>query len=569
MSDAADAITEQVVQSALIHATLQMKGLVMRAAYSPLWKEAGDMACALLDKHGRLIAQGPGDIPGMLATIPLTVQSMIDEGCEFQPGDVILHNDPYRGSNHLPDVLMAKPVFVDTRLIGFSAVRGHWLDVGGSTPGSFNAAMGDIHAEGLRFGPVYLYEAGVYNRTLHHILELNLRRPSDRFGDINAQLAGCDMGERRLLEVATRYGVDKLEAIIERFLENSATLMRTALTRIPNGTYEFTDYLDLDGIGGEDIRLHCALTAHDGSVTVDFEGTSPQSKTGLNAPWSVTAAGVYFALKSFVDADTPSNSGTYAPVEVKAPAASAVNAAYPAATIVGSTEVGARVVDVVWGALNKALGGSELAFGNGSSCVVSLSGVDERYDDARQFIIGEVNGAAGGASAQCDGINAMRSGLGNAGTTSAEGLELRFPLRIESHEIVPDTGGAGQFRGGCAVRRTFRLSQDTLVTIAMDRGRYAPEGAAGGRPGAVADASVELHGDVEALPTKNPPTQWPADTLVTVTSAGGGGVGTPRSRPPQAVLADVADGYVSAAAAVEIYGLAEDPLSPSTEGISR
>lgn len=549
-----DAITQQVVQSALIHATLQMKGLVKRAAYSPLWKEAGDMACALLDRRGWLIAQGPGDIPGMLATIPITVQSMIEEGCEFAPGDVILHNDPYKGSNHLPDVLMVKPVFVDTRLIGFSAVRGHWVDVGGSTPGSFNAATRDIHAEGLRFGPVHLYERGVYSRTLHNILERNLRSPSDRFGDMNAQLAGCNMGERRLLELSDRYGVDKLEAITDKFLADSTTLMREALKRIPNGTYEFSDYLDLDGIGGDDIRIQCAVTACDGSVVVDFEGSSLQTKNALNAPWAVTASSVYFALKAFLDADTPTNSGTYVPIEVKAPAGTVVNARYPASTIVGSLEGAARVVDVVWGALNQALPGSELAFGNGSSCVATLSGVDMRSGEARDFIVVEVNGAAQGASTQADGINAIRSATGNTGASSTEGLEARFPLRIESHEIVPDSGGAGQFRGGCGVRRTFRLLQDTLVTISFDRGRYAPAGAAGGLPAALAKASVEQSGKVTRLATKTLPTLLAAGALVTVTSAGGGGVGQPGRRSATAILGDVADGYVSSAAARDVYG---------------
>lgn len=549
-----DAITQQVVQSALIHATLQMKGLVMRAAYSPLWKEAGDMACALLDQHGRLIAQGPGDIPGMLATIPLTVQSMIEDACEFAPGDVLLHNDPYKGSNHLPDVLMVKPVFADERLIGFSAVRGHWLDVGGSTPGSFNAANADIHAEGLRFGPVHLYERGVYNRTLHNILEKNLRSPNDRFGDMNAQLAGCHMGERRLLELKDRYGADRLEAITDKILKDSATLMRTALKRIPEGTYEFTDYLDLDGIGGEDIRISCAVTAHDGSVVVDFEGSSPQGKNALNAPWSVTASSVYFALKAFLDAETPSNSGTYVPIEVKAPAGSVVNAAYPASMIVGSLEGAARVVDVVWGALNQAMPGSELAFGNGSSCVATFSGRDTRYAEARDFIVVEVNGAAQGASTAADGINAIRSATGNTGTSSTEGLEARFPLRIERHEILADTGGAGQHRGGCAVSRTFRLLEDTLVTIVYDRGRFAPSGAAGGLPGTLARASLERNGRTEQLPTKIRPTPFPAGSLVTVTSAGGGGVGLPQSRSTVAVLEDIADGYVSDQAAADVYG---------------
>jgi N-methylhydantoinase B len=418
-----DAITQQVVQSALIHATLQMKGLVMRAAYSPLWKEAGDMACALLDRHGRLVAQGPGDIPGMLATIPLTVKSMIDEGCPIAPGDVILHNDPYKGSNHLPDVLMVKPVFVGRRLIGFSAVRGHWVDVGGSTPGSFNAATKDIHAEGIRFGPVHLYQQGVYSQTLHNVLESNLRNPGDRFGDMNAQLAGCNMGERRLLELADRYGVDKLEAITDKFLADSTALMRDALKRIPNGTYEYTDYLDLDGIGGGDIRIHCTVTALDGSVVVDFAGSSPQGKHAVNAPWSVTASSVYFAFKAFLDADTPTNSGTYVPIEVVAPPGSVVNARYPASTIVGSLEGAARVVDVVWGALNQALPGSELAFGNGSSCVATFSGVDMRSGEARDFIVVEVNGAAQGASTEADGINAIRSATGNTGASSTEGIE--------------------------------------------------------------------------------------------------------------------------------------------------
>jgi N-methylhydantoinase B len=198
--------------------------------------------------------------------------------------------------------------------------------------------------------------------------------------------------------------------------------------------------------------------------------------------------------------------------------------------------------------------GSELAFGNGSSCVMTLSGVDHRHAEPREFIVVEVNASAQGASASSDGINAIRCGVGNTGTSSAEGLESRYPFRIESHEIVPDTGGAGQFRGGGAVRRTFHLLQDTRITLAMDRGKFAPAGADGGRPGALASAGVERDGKATRLDTKTSPTVFPAGSRISITSAGGGGVGDPQRREPDALLSDLADGYVTARGAEKHYG---------------
>jgi N-methylhydantoinase B len=562
-----DPITREVLHNGLLMATMEMKAAVVHTAYSPLWKESGDLSCGLLTARGEMVAQALGDIPIHLATMPFSLQ-----GClaripveELEPGDVLWQNDPYQGNNHLPDIFMAAPVFAGARLVGFSAVRGHFVDVGGSGPGSYSAAAGDLHAEGLRIPPMRLYRRGQMNQDVLAMFLANVRGPDERLGDLRAQYAGCHTGRRSLERLAAKYGAGELAALMEDLLGHSEALTRAQVRRLPRGRYEFTDHCD---VAGEPIRLRVAVTV-DGdraeAITVDFTGSDPEVRNGMNAPIAVTTSATWFAIKCITDPENPANSGSYRPIRVIAPPGSVLNCQYPRPVVLSNHETAYRVVDMILGALAPAIPDRVVAAGAGTAGVFVVGGIDSRPEaGGRGFIYIDVTGAGQGAAGHKDGRSGIRVNAGNMNNTPVEAAELAFPILTLAYELAPDTGGAGTHRGSCALRRVLRVgAQDPTLTLTIEREHFPPYGLFGGRPGAPATVTVMRGGTTHRLPSKTPP--WPLATgdVVTLQCAGGGGFGDPLQREPERVLEDVRDGYVSAAGAAA-YGVA---VRPAAEGV--
>jgi N-methylhydantoinase B len=564
-----DPITFAVLRSGLVNAVAEMKAVVVRTAYSNLWKEAGDLSCGLLTSRSELAVQGHGDIPIHLASMPMSLGACLVRipPAELKPGDVLYQNDPYQGNNHLPDFIMAKPVFFGGRIVAYTAVRGHYVDVGGGGPGSYSATMPDIYAEGLRIPPVRIFKEGVLNQDIVDVLLHNTRNSRERFGDLRSQFAGCVAAERRVLSFCQKYGAGTFEAAMEQMIHAAEQLTRAAIAKIPDGTYTFEDYCDNDAITEDPIRIVACVTVRGEEIAIDFTGSSPQVRGGMNAPLAVTVSAACYAIKCITDPENLPNSGSYRPIKVNAPYGTVVNPMPPAPVIAGNHETASRIVDVIIGALASAVPDRICAAGSGSSGVLSL-GARLRDDGRdRELLMVETHGAGQGANRYGDGVNARRVNVGNTGNTPNEVLEISFPLHIMRYAISEDGGGAGRTRGGTGILRELRLDHDATVTLTADRAKFAPYGVFGGLPAPKAEFWVKLpDGTRQVLNSKTAPMHFRKGTIIHFRAAGGGGYGPPAERDLSAIQADLDDGYISPSGAREYYGVMVEHDPDRAEG---
>ena len=448
--------TFEVVKNSLYAAAEEMKVVLAKTAYSPLLKVAGDYSCGIFDVHGEMVAQGP-DLPIHLGSMPLAVKAIIQAWKTFRPGDVFIHNDPYFGGSHLPDVNVATPAFHEGTLLGFACVRAHWPDIGSGTPGSYGAAT-NIYGEGLRLPPVRLYAAGELNRDVHDLIFANVRTPDERRGDMRAQIAANHRAGVRLGELARKHGVERLMRIMQEVMDYSEAMMRAALAALPDGTGRFEDFCDGDGILEEGDKedqpfwVRMRVDKRGDRMTVDFEGTDPQVAGPMNAPLAVTASGIYTGVKMVVDPDNhiPPNSGCWRPIAVQAPPGTVVNALAPAPVVYANHEMSHRVCDMLFGALAGLLPDRVMACSQGTSAILTLGGIDPRTREP--YVSYETIKGGFGARPRKDGINGVSSGISNTMNTPIEILEASFPVRVERYEITPDSGGPGpppgRMRGG-------------------------------------------------------------------------------------------------------------------------
>lgn len=551
-----DPATVEVVRTQLHDVAEEMQAAVMNSAYSPLWQEAGDLSCAVVTPAAEIVGQSERVIPVHIATMTSSVRTAVERTGGYDalaPGDVLLQNDPYAGNNHLPDFVMAEPVFVAGALLGFSAVRAHWVDVGGSSPTSYSTQTGEIVQEGLRVPPAKLYEAGERNDALRGVILANTRDRDERLGDMHAQLAGVRRGRDRIEALADKHGVETLAAATCVVLDNDERRMRNRIRDLPDGTYRASDHLDGDGLSDELIEIVAALEVDGDSVAVDFDGSDGQATGGVNSPIAVTRTATYYAVKVTLDPGDPGTTGSYRPVSVTAPGGTVVNPAYPAPVVAGNHETATRIYDAVVRAIAEIDPALAFGAGDGSSNVFNYRSLES----------GAINytcmGGGMGACPGRDGISAIRSGVGNTGLQPVERVEEDYDfVTVEAFSIVPDTGGPGRNRGGCAALRVLRFDDPTMVVTTGERAKTRPFGLAGGGEGAAAiHRLIHPDGDEETLDSKAT-REVPAGARVHFQPAGGGGFGDPSDREPGAVLADVLDGYVSVEAAREAYDVVVD-----------
>lgn len=548
-----DPISFSVIDAGLRSAVAEMKAVVLRTAYSNLWREAGDLSCALLDATGQIVVQGIGDIPIHLGSMPMTMQGVLDRIAidDLLPGDVVLQNDPYRGNNHMPDFFMAKPVFADGRVIAFTAVRGHYVDIGGPAPGSYFTLASDIYGEGLRMPPVKIYREGIINQDVIDILAANVRNPDERMGDMRSQYAGCVTAERRLSEFCERYGTDVVERAMDQVLDVSEQRARAAFATIPDGVYTYEDFCDGDSFDPTPVAIRASVTVQGSDVSVDFTGSDPQTRGGMNSPLGVTVSAAFFALKALTEPHTASNSGSYRPVTITAPKGTIVNPHAPAPVVAGNHETSARIADVVLGALSQAVPELVPAAGTGSATVLIVA----REDGVDDAIMYEVHGAAQGGNFRADGSHARRTSIGNTGNTPCELLEAAHPVRVLAYRLS-DGGGAGRHRGGGGITRVLEFTETSTVTIVADRDVSHPYGLFGGDEGGNARFTLTLpDGEVRILSSKMPPTSVPKGAQLEFTCAGGGGYGDPAERDLSAIQDDLDDEYLTPEAAERAYGV--------------
>jgi N-methylhydantoinase B len=568
-----DPATFEIVKNALFKIAEEMRIVLCKTAYSPILKSAGDFSCGVFDATGDMVAQGP-DLPIHLGSMPDAVRAVVKAfGHDVHPGDVFIHNDPYFGGSHLPDVNVVRPAFHEGRLLGYACLRAHWPDIGSATPGSYGAVT-EIYGEGLRLPPLRLVAKGVLNEDLEKVILWNVRTPDERKGDLGAQLAATLRASERLEGLALRYGGERLVAFMAEVTDYSERLMRAALADLPDGEGYFEDFCDGDGIPddaeGNDAPfwIRMKVRKNGDRLVVDFTGSDPRVAGPMNAVYSVTCSGVFCALKMAVDPDEliPPNSGCWRTIEVVAPAGTVVNAQYPAPVVYSNHEVSHRIADMVMGALAHFWPERVMACSQGTSAVLTLGGVDPR--SGKRYVSYETIKGGFGARPTKDGINVVASMISNTMNTPVEVLEMAFPFRVERYGINPDSGGVGRYRGGCGAVRTWRMldGADAVGTLCMEHMRSPPFGLLGGAAGAAAVVTLTTpDGVTRTLPSKGA-FKVPAGSVVDMITPGSGGFGEPAERDAAAIARDLRDGYVTPAAARQAYGAgkADRPASEGT-----
>jgi N-methylhydantoinase B len=549
-----DPILLELIKNALDTIVDEMAIALVRTAYSNNLKNAMDMSCALCDAEGRLIAQG--------LTLPLHLGSIPDAMARVRqkfagrtnPGDVFILNDPFEGGTHLPDFYIFKPIFLDGALVGWSASIGHQLDVGGKTPGGNGCDATEIFQEGLRIPAVKLYAAGEPVDAVFEMIDRNVRVPRQVLGDVRSQVAACLTGEKGYLKLIAQHGAARFQACTTTLLAQAERLARTAISRMPDGTYEFTDWLDDDGIDPDPIPLTVALTVAGDRMIADFTGSAPQVRGGINSPLPFTKSAVYATVRHLIGGDPPNNEGYFRPIDVIAPPGTIVNPVMPAA-VAARGLTGFRLANALFGALAQIAPDRVFACEVGGDTGVSFGGYDR---ERRPFVFLEfLFGSWGGRPAR-DGVDACSSSVVNFSNNPIEVIESEYPLLIERYGYVPDSGGAGKHRGGLAVERQYRFLEATgTLQLRTDRRRHLPYGLAGGRPGTPSDNVLNPDGERRQLPSKCTLEIRQGDVFRHLL-AGAGGWGDPLERDPELVLKDVLEEKLSADYARREYGVAID-----------
>ena len=555
-----DPATFVVIKNSLYAAAEEMKVVLAKTAYSPILKVAGDYSCGIFDISGQMVAQGP-DLPIHLGSMPDAVKAVVSAFETFEEGDVFIHNDPYFGGSHLPDVNVVSPAFYNDKLIGFACIRAHWPDVGSASPGSYGAVT-EIYGEGLRLPPVRLYSKGLLNKDVDAIIFANVRTPDERRGDLGAQIAANRRATERLGALADKYGVDVLVATMAEVLNYSEKMMRTLLARLPDGKSTFEDFCDGDGVieegDAEDQTFQIKMTVEKTGehISVDFSGTDDAVSGPMNAPLSVTASGVFCALKTIIDPDglIPPNSGCWRTITVSAPKGCVLNAEFPSPVVYANHEISHRVCDMTFGAVAEFWPDNTMACSQGTSAVITFGGEDPR--NKQRYVSYETIKGGFGARPNKDGINAIASGISNTMNTPIEILEMSFPVRVDEYVLVTDSGGAGRFRGGLGASRTWTvLDHKARASACLERTKSAPFGLSGGKPGLAAKIWTEAPNGDKGIAAGKGGFDVPNGGKIHLRVPGSGGFGDPSERDINAIKEDVLDGYISEEAAETHYGV--------------
>jgi N-methylhydantoinase B len=553
-----DPITFAVIKSALDAIVDEMATAVIRTARSEIIRDVMDYSAALCDAEGRLVAQAK-TIAQHLGAVPDAMQSVRREFADdLHPGDVVMMNDPYEGGMHIPDVFLFLPIFVEGGLEAFAVVIGHQTDMGGRVPGSNASDSTEVYQEGLRIPPVKLYERGVMSRSVRRIIEKNVRVPDRVLGDIGAEYAACKVGERELTRLYARYGRPAMRAHLDALLDYAERVTRAEIARWPAATYRFTDYLDGDGFSDTPVPLTVAITIHpDGHLTCDWTGSSPQVKGALNSTLSFTKSCTYLSVRSVLRQDVPNNAGVFRCIDVIAPEGTILNPRLPGACAARAL-TGYRMLDAMLGALAQALPERVPAAGEGGNTVLSMGGMTA---DRRPFVLVDMITGSWGARPDKDGIEAVTNPSQNMSNSPIEVLEAHHPIRVDEYGFVPDSCGAGRFRGGLGLRRRYTLlNEEATLQLRSDRMALRPYGLDGGGPARGTRNVLNPDGEAREMPAKFAITLREGDVILHE-QPGGGGHGDPFVRDPERVAEDVRDEKISLAYARREHGVIIDPVT--------
>ncbi|MET7996107.1 hydantoinase B/oxoprolinase family protein [Amycolatopsis sp. NPDC005232] len=556
MRNTIDPVTLEVVRCALVAYSDEMATALRRAAYNPMIFEVQDYCVGLVDTEGELIAQNLGGLPIFLADLGVSVADGIERhGLEgFEPGDALVMNYPYVAGQHLNNVVVYTPIFVDGKVVAFPAVRAHWVDIGGSRIGFGSTATTDIYSEGLQLRSIKVMKAGEWDADVMQILKDNIRIPESSLGDLRAAIAACRLGERRIAELAERYGLDTVMACITEMRDQSERLSRHAVAQMADGEYTASAWMDNDGQDlDKRITLDLKVIVKGEELTIDFSDINEQVKGPLNSGKSGGVAAARVAFKMLTLPTHPVDEGSFRNLHVVLPEGKLLNAKSPAALGQWSISL-PTVVDTIIRALADALPDQVPAAHKGDMSGFTFHGIDEKTGS--RFVCLNINGGGWGGRPVGDGPSACVSVCqGDVRNIPIEIQEARYPLVFTRHELRADSGGAGRHRGGLGLEIDVEPQQAMFTNIANERTTCPPWGLRGGQAGAVNDTIVTQPGGQPEHVKKHTGLALQAGSKVTFRTAGGGGWGLPSERPAADVAEDVRDGFVTAEAARELYGV--------------
>ena len=525
-----DPIRLEVFKNLMRSIADEMGVTLCRTSFSPNIKERRDFSCALFDGEGRMIAQA-AHIPVHLGAMPMSVLHAIQH-VDMQPGDGVLVNDPYGGGTHLPDVTLVTPVFLGEghRPVFFTANRAHHADVGGMTPGSMPLST-EIFQEGIRIPPIKIIVDGTIHRDLLQLILANVRTPREREGDLTAQIAANRTGERRMREVVQKYGLDEVLRYSAELQRYSERMTRHVIADIPDGAYQFEDYMDDDGITSEPVKICVTVRVRGDEVDIDFTGSDPQVQGSVNTNFAITMSAVYYCIRTLAREPFPFNYGCMVPVKIIADAGCVVNCTFPSAVAGGNVETSQRIVDVVLGALHKAVPGRVAAAASGTMNNVTVGGFDPRYNEPYTYyetIAGGLGGRPG-----LRGLHASHAHMTNTLNTPIEALEHAYPFRISRYAIRHKSGGQGQFPGGDGIIREMEFLGDAQLTMLSERRKLRPYGLEGGEPAKTGENILVHQNKRRKLPSKFNRRVSAGDRLI-IATPGGGGYGARQPRKGRA-----------------------------------
>ncbi len=497
----------------------EMGVTLQKSAFSPNIRDRLDYSCAIFDAKGELCAQA-AHIPVHLGSMAFAMKDVVSV-INWSVGDMIVLNDPYKGGTHLPDVTLIAPLFVDNELTGFVVNRAHHADIGSETPGSMPLSS-SLSEEGLVIEPAFIVKNDEVEQAYFADLMKNMRNPQESSGDFIAQIAANRRGLMRLTALIEKMGFEDYLSSLELLNSYAATLAKKSLADIKDGEYSFTDMLDDDGQGKVNIVINATVKFKQGNITVDFAGTAGQVKGNINCPLSVTAAAVYYVFRCLMPAQTPACAGSFKNIKILAPEKSVVNSSYPAAVAAGNVETSTRIVDVVLGALSKAIPDRIPAASHGSMNNLAMGSVGDKTYKAWDYY--ETIGGGMGASKYSDGLDAVQTHMTNTLNTPIEALEMKYPVRVIRYQVRQDSAGTGKHNGGEGLIREYEFLAPAQVTILSERRNHQPWGlTAGEDAGNDAKAGINLLNGNRLAAKQS--FKVSAGDVVTVETAGGGGFG--------------------------------------------
>ncbi len=542
-SQSESSIQLEIFRHALEYAAEEMGIVLRRTAYSPNIKERLDFSCAIFNPTGRLAAQAE-HIPVHLGAMPSALRAIFsDYSDDIHEGDIIAFNDPFRGGTHLPDITLVAPVFSGDEPLAFVCNRAHHADIGGAVAGSMSGFSSEVYEEGLILPPVRLKSKGRVNSDIIRMIEANVRTPEERTGDLHAQMASLNLGTTRILELQSRFGTKTILSRMDSLMNYSEKLTRREIQKLPDGVFSGEDFLDDDGKSDAPVQIRVQVKKKADEVTFDFAGTESQRPGPINAPLPVTLSAIYYVMRCLTGPSIPTNDGCYRPIHVEAPTGTVVNALPPAAVAGGNVETSQRIVDVLLRAFSQVLPDRVPAACQGTMNNVTIGG--SRPEGSRFAYYETIAGGFGGRKGS-DGPDGVHSHMTNTLNTPIEALEIAYPLRVTRYELIPNSGGEGEFRGGLGIRRDIlTLCEEATVSVLGDRQKFSPWGTAGGKEGTLGSYSL-IDPSARIYPLRSKTTvRVKQGWTVSIRTPGGGGYGQKERRRREQVQLDFLEEKIS------------------------